>query len=141
MVEKNLKLVIDTNILISATISKQTRNYLDKIISEEQIEIYFSKELHREYEEVKTRRKIAKYLNPASEKYSKLIFDTFHLIEIKEKNKIIVRDEKDDYILSLALTCDADYILTGDEDLLVLEKISKIKILTIREFMDKFYPV
>ena len=74
MVEKNLKLVIDTNILISATISKQTRNYLDKIISEEQIEIYFSKELHREYEEVKTRRKIAKYLNPASEKYSKLIF-------------------------------------------------------------------
>jgi len=69
MVEKNLKLVIDTNILISATISKQTRNYLDKIISEEQIEIYFSKELHREYEEVKTRRKIAKYLNPASEKW------------------------------------------------------------------------
>ncbi|HRG48782.1 MAG TPA: putative toxin-antitoxin system toxin component, PIN family [Leptospiraceae bacterium] len=139
MFEKKLKLVIDTNILISATISKQTRSDLDKIISEEQIEIYFSNELQREYEEVKSRKKIAKYLNPVSEKYSKLIFDTFHLVEIKEKNKILVRDEKDDYILSLALTCDADYILTGDEDLLVLEKLSKIKILTIREFMDSIF--
>ena len=88
---------------------------------------------------MKSRKKIAKYLNPVSEKYSKLIFDTFHLVEIKEKNKILVRDEKDDYILSLALTCDADYILTGDEDLLVLEKLSKIKILTIREFMDSIF--
>ena len=49
MFEKKLKLVIDTNILISATISKQTRSDLDKIISEEQIEIYFSNELQREY--------------------------------------------------------------------------------------------
>ena len=39
-------------------------------------------------------------------------------------------------MLSLAVDGKADYLLTGDKDLLVLEKIGDTKIKTISEFFD-----
>lgn len=45
-----------------------------------------------------------------------------------------IRDEKDLYLLALADTVQADYILTGDKDLLVLKKHNKTCILTYVEF-------
>ena len=46
-----------------------------------------------------------------------------------------IRDKKDLYLLSLADTIKANYIVTGDKDLLVLEKHNRTKIVTITEFM------
>lgn len=45
-----------------------------------------------------------------------------------------IRDAKDLYLLSLAETVHADYILTGDKDLLVLEAHLLTRILTYSEF-------
>lgn len=45
------------------------------------------------------------------------------------------RDEKDNFLLNLAVDGNADYLITGDKDLLVLEKIEKTKILTYSEFV------
>jgi predicted nucleic acid-binding protein len=45
-----------------------------------------------------------------------------------------IRDAKDLYLLSLAETIQADYILTGDKDLLVLESHSQTQILTYSEY-------
>lgn len=47
------------------------------------------------------------------------------------------RDPKDNFLLSLAVDGKADYLLTGDKDLLVLEKIGGTKIKTISEFFDE----
>lgn len=46
-----------------------------------------------------------------------------------------VRDPKDLYLLSLAETVGADYILTGDKDLLVLCNHKGTRILTFGEFL------
>ncbi len=46
------------------------------------------------------------------------------------------RDSKDLPILGLALTCQADFIVTGDEDLLVLKKFKKTVILSPRGFWE-----
>ena len=47
----------------------------------------------------------------------------------------VTRDPKDDYLLAYALVAEADYLVTGDEDLLVLEgQIPELKILTPRQF-------
>jgi predicted nucleic acid-binding protein len=47
----------------------------------------------------------------------------------------VTRDPKDDYLLAYALVGEADYLVTGDEDLLVLEgQISELEILTPRQF-------
>ena len=47
-----------------------------------------------------------------------------------------VRDAKDLYLLSLAETVKANYILTGDKDLLVLHKHKQTTILTLTDFFN-----
>jgi putative PIN family toxin of toxin-antitoxin system len=49
-----------------------------------------------------------------------------------------VRDEKDNPILASAILSNADVLITGDRDFEDLE-LDRPEILTIREFMDKYY--
>lgn len=51
---------------------------------------------------------------------------------------IIVRDPDDDAILACALAAQADYIVTGDSDLLVLGAYSGIRIVTAATFLAEY---
>lgn len=44
------------------------------------------------------------------------------------------RDPKDNFLLNLALDGQADYLLSGDEDLLVLGSVGSTSIMTLAEF-------
>ena len=57
--------------------------------------------------------------------------------DIKDKTDIC-RDKKDNFLLDLAGNGNADYLITGDEDLLVLKEFKGTKILNFREF-DNFF--
>ena len=46
----------------------------------------------------------------------------------------ICRDKNDNDIIALALSNKVDYLITGDNDLLVLKKYKNIKIINPREF-------
>ena len=48
----------------------------------------------------------------------------------------VCRDNDDNKILSCAVSANADFIITGDKDLLVLNEFNKIKILNPREYLD-----
>jgi len=47
----------------------------------------------------------------------------------------LVRDPDDNRLIEAALTAQADAIVTGDQDLLTLEHVDQIRILTPREFL------
>jgi len=47
----------------------------------------------------------------------------------------ITRDAKDDYLLAYAVVGQADYLVTGDRDLLVLEEVQGVRIVTPRVFL------
>ena len=48
----------------------------------------------------------------------------------------ICRDPKDDHILSLAVETEADYIVSGDKDLLSLKNFHAIKILDAGKYLE-----
>ncbi|MBU1053752.1 MAG: putative toxin-antitoxin system toxin component, PIN family [Proteobacteria bacterium] len=48
------------------------------------------------------------------------------------------RDVTDDNILKCALSSESDYLVTGDDDLLILRKYGKIKIIKPRQFEELF---
>lgn len=48
----------------------------------------------------------------------------------------VSRDPKDDYLLAYALVGEADYLVTGDQDLLVLKEVEGVKIVTPTEFLE-----
>ena len=63
--------------------------------------------------------------------YLKKFCETHQYEKLKEN---ICRDKDDDEILALAKSISADYIVTGDKDLLVLKNFEFIPIITPRDF-------
>ncbi|MHB8828736.1 MAG: putative toxin-antitoxin system toxin component, PIN family [Syntrophales bacterium] len=61
------------------------------------------------------------------------------ILEQTDSIKPICRDSDDDLILACARDAGADYLVTGDEDLLVLKNYEGISILNPREF-EKLFP-
>ena len=47
----------------------------------------------------------------------------------------VTRDQKGDYVLAYALVGRADYLVTGDEDLLTLGEVAGLKVVSPREFV------
>lgn len=65
-----------------------------------------------------------------------LAFEPFiDLLEV-ESNVSVCRDPKDNFLLALAKDGKADYLITGDQDLLSLKRFGKTKILTIVNFIE-----
>lgn len=64
----------------------------------------------------------------------------FNIIEryadyvIVTSNVDLCRDDKDNFLLSLAKDSEADFLITGDKDLLVLKKFEETRIVTIAEY-------
>ncbi|MGV2387456.1 MAG UNVERIFIED_CONTAM: putative toxin-antitoxin system toxin component, PIN family [Microcystis novacekii LVE1205-3] len=55
---------------------------------------------------------------------------------IETKSKInICRDAKDNYLLALAKDSQADFLITGDQDLLILQQFEITKIVTYQQFL------
>ena len=130
---KQSKIIVDTNLWISYLISKGYKR-LDKLIFSDKARLVFSPELIDEFIEVSQRPKFIKYFHPYDVTKLLDLFDTYgELVKVKSDIKIC-RDIKDNFLLSLANDSKADYLLTGDNDLLELKKYGKTVIMAMSEF-------
>jgi uncharacterized protein len=57
------------------------------------------------------------------------------LPDLEDEWKDLVRDRKDDYLVAYGLVHDADYLVTGDQDLLVLRQVHNLRIVTPVEYL------
>ena len=131
---KNNKIILDTNLWISFLISKKF-NQIDKLIENKKITLVFSDELIEEFVDVVRLPKFEKYFSKSDVEKLLDCFDQYGvLIKVKSAVKIC-RDEKDNFLLNLSIDSKADYLITGDNDLLVLKQIEKTKIITFTDFM------
>jgi putative PIN family toxin of toxin-antitoxin system len=130
-----MKLVLDTNIFISAYYwGGNSQKIIGRIIDGLD-ELYVSEKTLEEISEVMARPKfkteqktIAKYIETI-EKNCKKVFT-------EGKIKGICRDIDDDDKLECGIICKADYIITGDDDLLVLGNYETIEIITPKEYLE-----
>jgi uncharacterized protein len=67
-----------------------------------------------------------------------LIVSLSQSVEITSSIVSVVRDVKDNMILATAVAGNADYIVTGDKDLLVLRAYEHISILDVNTFLEIF---
>ena len=134
---RNLKsrIILDTNLWISFLISKDFSR-LDEIIFSKKSILIFSQELLEEFLEVVKRPKFRRYFAQTDiEELLETIDEYGEFIVVKSKIKIC-RDAKDNFLLSLAVDGKADFLLTGDQDLLMIKKIGKTNIKTISSFFE-----
>jgi uncharacterized protein len=90
-----------------------------------------------ELKNVTSREKLKKYFN--HEKVSELISFIDVVSEKVKINKIesICRDHKDDFLLALSKESKADFLITGDKDLLDLRIYGRTEIVTINKFKER----
>ncbi len=136
---KRPKVVIDTNLWISFLIGKKLASLKTPLVHQD-IEIVIADQIIDEIREVTQRPKLKKYF-PAEkvDEFLSLINIVASKHDIK-KVEPVSRDPKDDYLLALARETQADYLVTGDQDLITLKKYGRIKIITASEFEEVIRP-
>ncbi len=134
-----MKLVIDTNLWISYLISERLDD-LENLCFDRSISIIYCDELIEEIIRIANAPKIRKR---GVEEWN--VSDLVELIkmngiktEIKNVSGYAIRDPKDAYLLALADIVKADFLLSGDSDLLVLKQYNKTKIISYSKFMSKY---
>jgi len=136
MKNKSEKVIIDTNLWISFLISK---NYtqLDEIIFNHKCILIFSEELLDEFLAVIKRPKFRRFFTQEdTENLIETIQEYAEFVEVKS-NVEVCRDEKDNFLLSLSKDSNANFLITGDRDLLDIKEFESTKILTISEFLEQ----
>ncbi|MBN4069615.1 MAG: putative toxin-antitoxin system toxin component, PIN family [Alkaliphilus sp.] len=138
---ERIKIVVDTNIFVSAFLGSKNAKFLVKEIINDEYEVVMSQIQLNEIETVLKRKKFEKYISQGevdefvSALSLKIIMPAIYEI-IRD-----CRDEKDNMILEEAVYGNAKYIITGDEDLLVLNPYRWIRIISLREFIKELYDI
>ena len=137
MKAKNIKVIFDTNVWISFLIGKRLA-YIKSYISNGHITIVTTEQLLKEIKVVTSRKQLKKYFPKES------VVELIELLEtIAEEVEIqpthfISRDPKDNFLLDLIDFSQADYLVTGDKDLLVHNPFRSATILTPADFEKVF---
>lgn len=98
--------------------------------------LIFSEELLEEFAEVVKRPKLKKFFAVKDvENVIKTIEEFAEYIDVKS-TVTACRDVKDNFLLALAIDGNADYLITGDKDLLSLKNFGKTIILPITDFIE-----
>lgn len=127
------RVVLDTNIFISAILyGGNPLKILDPAISES-VEVYISLSLLVELRRVLKEKFILSSFE--IDLVTDEIKDFAKIIEPKVKLKVIKEDPSDDRVLECAIKASADFIVSGDKHLLELGEFRKIKIVSPSQFL------
>lgn len=132
-----MRIVIDTNLWISFLMKGGVAAPLKEIIGNGQTVIIMSHEPEEEIMVVVHRPKFRKYFSEASCQLLLSFLRKRCEYHSPMESTRHCRDPKDDFLLGLSLASDADFLLTGDADLLSMESIGKCRILTLTSFLQR----
>lgn len=131
-----MKIVIDTNVLISGVFfGGDPRQVLDAVI-DSKIKAYASPDIIEEYQEI-LEEMIYRKQGHLNKDLLKPLFQKFSII-IPTVSTDICRDPDDNKFLDCAKESKALFIVSGDKDLLVLEHYENTEIITAKEFCEKY---
>ena len=129
-----MKVVFDTNILVSALVFPGGRADIAlRRIIEERDRLLLSKPILDELLGILAR----KFSRDSEELAHVAVFLSDLSIVVKPRRKLaVLADDPDNRILECAVTGGADAIVTGDEALLDLKTFRKVKLLSLRAYLE-----
>lgn len=131
--QKKISLIVDTNWWISLILSKYKSPFIDLLLQED-ILIFRSQELTEEIAHTLTNPKFKKIITEEVFDYFFQKYEACTLMQISKSVVDICRDPKDNFLLALAKDTKANFLITGDKDLLVLDKFEETIICTLKDF-------
>jgi len=138
-----MKIVLDTNVLISATFWEGNESKIIKKAENGEIQIFTSSGILDEFEDVLLRDEFELKIDEMGKTVEEIIEKLVSIAIVVEPKKVVdvVRHDPDDNkILECAIEAEADYIISGDRHLLDLKEFEHIKIIQawrLLEILDK----
>ncbi|NEW83551.1 MAG: putative toxin-antitoxin system toxin component, PIN family [Mariniphaga sp.] len=134
------KIIIDTNVLVSALIQRSYPNFIVYYcVLENLVEVCTSDALVEEYLDVLNRPKFSKYpdfLNKAEFVLAQIESKAINFLP-KERFEIII-DKNDNRLLELASEANADFIITGNTNDFTMSYFKGTRIVSPKEYWDNF---
>ncbi len=136
--KKIIRVVLDTNVLISALLFKGELSRIVGLWQKGKIVPVISKET---FDELRTVLEYPKFSLSRSEIKSLIEHDIlpfFEVVNVSKHVKGACRDPGDDKFISCAISASADCIVTGDKDLSDLKIYQSIRIIHASDFIKMF---
>lgn len=133
MTKKSVRVIFDTNVWISFLIGKKI-SFIKEYIVDGTISIITTPQLILEIQTVTARPKLKKYFPKKSVEELLGLLNTISEFFEVEPHYDICRDPKDNFLLDLVATSKADYLVTGDKDLLEHNPFKGTHIITPADF-------
>jgi putative PIN family toxin of toxin-antitoxin system len=132
------RVVLDTNILVSALLFKGDLAKIVDLWKKGKIIPVLSRETFAEFEAVLEYPKFSLTRQEIKVIIEEELLPYFEVIEITEDVEGICRDTADDKFIACAVSASADFIVTGDKDLLDMGKYKAIKIISASVLLKMF---
>ena len=135
-----MKITLDTNILVSAFISKQGQPsaVMDLVLTFPEIELILSEQILAEFKDVMSRLEVKKrfeYTSKDIDQFVDALRDASTIIKPNSNFNVVKEDQKDDVITNTAYDGKADYIVSGDTHLQSLKRFRTIRIVKPRSML------
>lgn len=132
-----IDVVIDTNVWISGIYWTGPPFEVIRQVDRDRVIACFSPVTLQEWEEETRRIGESSGLIDLYLKFKRLLQKKAKIVIPNEKISVC-RDEDDNRFLEVAVTSQAEFVITGDRDLLTLKKYQRTKILSPKEFLRNF---
>ena len=128
-----IKVVLDTNVLVSALSSRSAYHWLITALFNEKFNVYITGDILLEYHEILERKYSATTANHFIAALQ--LLQTVHFTHIYYRWQLL-QDADDNKFADCAIAANADYLVTNDRDFNILKRINfpKISVVTIQEF-------
>lgn len=135
----DLRVILDTNVLISGLfgIKNSPSSQILNAFRNQKIILVTSPAILEEVEDVINRERIINLTKMTTHERAEFMDKLLERSDVTAGKQVLqtARDVKDDKFLSAAVEAKADYLISGDEDLLVLKEYEGVKVVTPREFL------
>jgi uncharacterized protein len=136
-----MRITLDTNVLVSAFISKRghSARVLDVVLTLEDVELVLSDEIAREFSRVMSRDELLFRFDHTLadvKELVRLLKKTSRMIKVRSNFSAVREDPADNAILNTAYDGRCEFIVSGDHHLLNLKRFRGIRILSPRQMLD-----
>ena len=135
-----MRVTFDTNVLVSAFISKDgtCADVLDIVVTFEEIKLVLSEEVLSEFTEVMNRDAVKSrlgYTGSDVTEFEAAVRGVAEIVRVKSNAKAVKEDPDDDVIVNTAIDGKAQYVVSGDRHLRKLRKFRGVKVVTPKGFL------